>query len=73
MSKIVTYDDLRENPAMLTNPELVIRIGHKYYNWLTAAPIIMSQIVFQKSLPVVSRVSKDFNKIRGYVFTGDTN
>ena len=54
MSKIVTYDDLRENPAMLTNPELVIRIGHKYYNWLTAAPIIMSQIVFQKSLPDVS-------------------
>lgn len=51
MSKIVTYDDLRENPAMLTNPELVIRIGHKYYNWLTAAPIIISQIVFQKSLP----------------------
>lgn len=51
MSKIVTYDDLRENPSMLTNPELVIRIGHKYYNWLTAAPVIISQIVFQKSLP----------------------
>ena len=53
MSKIVTYDDLRENPNMLTNPELVIRVGHKYYNWSTAAPIILSQIAFQKSLPEV--------------------
>ena len=38
---------------MLTNSELVIRVGHKYYNWLTAAPIIISQIAFQKSLPEV--------------------
>lgn len=51
MSKIVTYDDLCENPNMLTNPELVVRIGNKYYNWLTAAPLILSQIAFQKSLP----------------------
>lgn len=54
MSKIVTYDDLCENPNMLTNPELVVRIRNKYYNWLTAAPLILSQIAFQKSLPEVS-------------------
>lgn len=51
MSKIVTFDDLTENPAMLSNPDLVVKIEDNYYNWQTAAPIIMAQVTFQKNLP----------------------
>ncbi|KAL4217721.1 Lipin-3 [Mactra antiquata] len=51
MSKIVTFDDLSENPGMLANPDLVIKIEDNYYNWQTAAPMILSQVAFQKKLP----------------------
>lgn len=53
MSKIVTYDDLCDNPAMTANPDLVVKIEDHYYNWQTAAPLLLSQVVFQKSLPEV--------------------
>ncbi|XP_045182167.2 phosphatidate phosphatase LPIN3-like [Mercenaria mercenaria] len=51
MSKIVTFDDLSENPAMLSNPDLVVKIEDNYYNWQTAAPIMLARVVFQKNLP----------------------
>lgn len=51
MSKIVTYDDLAENPTMLTSPNMVVRIENNYYNWSTAAPMILAQVAFQKPLP----------------------
>ncbi|XP_060552221.1 phosphatidate phosphatase LPIN3-like [Ruditapes philippinarum] len=50
MSMIVTFDDLSANPAMLSNPDLVVKIEDNYYNWQTAAPIILSQVAFQKDL-----------------------
>ncbi|KAL5014363.1 hypothetical protein ScPMuIL_008633 [Solemya velum] len=51
MQKVVTYGDLCENPTMTNNPDLVVRVGDKYYNWQTAAPLILSHAVFQKELP----------------------
>nr|XP_022310226.1 phosphatidate phosphatase LPIN3-like isoform X2 [Crassostrea virginica] len=51
MNHIVTYEDLCENYNMITNPDLVVRIGENYYNWQTAAPIILCHVCFEKDLP----------------------
>ncbi|KAK2720785.1 hypothetical protein QYM36_004604 [Artemia franciscana] len=51
LQSIVSFDDLAENPKVIDNPALVIRIGSKYYNRATALPIIMSWISFNRSLP----------------------
>ncbi|XP_041361704.1 phosphatidate phosphatase LPIN2-like isoform X2 [Gigantopelta aegis] len=51
MQKVVTFDDISENPNMINNPDLVVKILDKYYNWSTAAPMILSQMVFHKDLP----------------------
>ncbi|XP_066480036.1 phosphatidate phosphatase LPIN2 [Tiliqua scincoides] len=51
MEHIITYHEFAENPALIDNPNLVIRIYNRYYNWALAAPMILSLQVFQKSLP----------------------
>nr|XP_033789853.1 phosphatidate phosphatase LPIN2 isoform X2 [Geotrypetes seraphini] len=48
---IVTYQEFSENPGIIDNPNLVVRIYNRYYNWTLAAPMILSLQVFQKSLP----------------------
>ncbi|XP_061614711.1 phosphatidate phosphatase LPIN2-like isoform X1 [Phyllopteryx taeniolatus] len=48
---IINYHDFAENPAIIDNPNLVVRIGHRYYNWTLAAPLILSMQAFQKNLP----------------------
>uniref|UniRef100_A0AAY4A1C7 phosphatidate phosphatase n=1 Tax=Denticeps clupeoides TaxID=299321 RepID=A0AAY4A1C7_9TELE len=53
MEHIVTYLDFAENPAIVDNPNLVVKIGQRYYNWTLAAPLVLSLQVFQKSLPKV--------------------
>lgn len=50
MQSMVTYDDLSSNPALLSDPKLVIRINDRYYNWQIAAPMLMSHVVFQRPL-----------------------
>jgi phosphatidate phosphatase LPIN len=52
LHSIISFDDFSENPTLiLQNPNLVIRMGGKYYNWQTAAPIIISLLMFQRQLP----------------------
>uniref|UniRef100_A0A8C9TUY9 phosphatidate phosphatase n=1 Tax=Scleropages formosus TaxID=113540 RepID=A0A8C9TUY9_SCLFO len=51
MEHIITYHEFAENPAIIENPNLVIRIANRYYNWTLAAPLILSLQAFQKSLP----------------------
>lgn len=51
----VSYDDFVANPMVIDNPELVVRIGGKYYNWRMACPLIMSMSLYKKSLPQVSK------------------
>uniref|UniRef100_A0A3Q2DYL9 phosphatidate phosphatase n=1 Tax=Cyprinodon variegatus TaxID=28743 RepID=A0A3Q2DYL9_CYPVA len=51
MEHMITYNDFAENPAIIDNPNLVVRIGNRYYNWTLAAPLILSMQVFQKNLP----------------------
>lgn len=50
IQSMVTFDDLCNNPAILSDPKLVIRINDRYYNWQIAAPMLMSHVVFQRPL-----------------------
>ncbi|XP_076872612.1 phosphatidate phosphatase LPIN1 isoform X2 [Brachyhypopomus gauderio] len=49
--KVVSYHQFSANPALIEDPNLVLKIGAKYYNWSTAAPILLAMQVFQKPLP----------------------
>uniref|UniRef100_A0A672G5D7 phosphatidate phosphatase n=1 Tax=Salarias fasciatus TaxID=181472 RepID=A0A672G5D7_SALFA len=51
MEAIITYNEFAENPALIDNPNLVVRIANRYYNWTLAAPLILSMQAFQKNLP----------------------
>ncbi|KFO30218.1 Phosphatidate phosphatase LPIN3 [Fukomys damarensis] len=48
---IVSYQDLTKNPGLLNDPNLVVKINEKHYNWAVAAPMILSLQAFQKNLP----------------------
>ncbi|XP_047244599.1 phosphatidate phosphatase LPIN1 isoform X1 [Girardinichthys multiradiatus] len=49
--KIVSYQQFAENPSIIDDPNLVVKIGTKYYNWSTAAPLVLALQAFQKLLP----------------------
>ncbi|XP_041109470.1 phosphatidate phosphatase LPIN1-like isoform X4 [Polyodon spathula] len=49
--KSVSYQHFVENPSIIDDPNLVVKIGSKYYNWATAAPLMVAMQVFQKPLP----------------------
>ncbi|XP_041823511.1 phosphatidate phosphatase LPIN2-like isoform X1 [Melanotaenia boesemani] len=51
MEHIITYNEFADNPAVIDNPNLVVRIADRYYNWTLAAPLILSMQAFQKNLP----------------------
>ncbi|XP_034479387.1 phosphatidate phosphatase LPIN3 isoform X3 [Drosophila innubila] len=48
--QLVTYPDVCKNPHMFSSPNLVVRLNGKYYTWMTACPIVMTMIAFQKQL-----------------------
>ncbi|CAL8340786.1 unnamed protein product [Merluccius merluccius] len=58
---IVTYKDFFNNPGIIEDPNLVICINSKYYNWAVAAPMVLSKQAFHKNLPksAVDRLVKD--------------
>uniref|UniRef100_A0A8C1EP95 phosphatidate phosphatase n=1 Tax=Cyprinus carpio carpio TaxID=630221 RepID=A0A8C1EP95_CYPCA len=47
----ISYQEFADNPSIIDDPNLVVKIGNKYYNWTTAAPIVLAMQVFQKPLP----------------------
>ncbi|XP_027140387.1 phosphatidate phosphatase LPIN1 isoform X1 [Larimichthys crocea] len=49
--KIISYQKFSENPSIIDDPNLVVKIGSKYYNWSTAAPLMLAMQAFQKPLP----------------------
>uniref|UniRef100_A0A4W3IQ76 phosphatidate phosphatase n=1 Tax=Callorhinchus milii TaxID=7868 RepID=A0A4W3IQ76_CALMI len=51
VERSVTYQQFSENPGILEDPNLVVKIGTKYYNWSTAAPMLLAAQAFQKPLP----------------------
>ncbi|KAJ3607278.1 hypothetical protein NHX12_026789 [Muraenolepis orangiensis] len=50
-AKAISYQQFSENPILIDDPNLVVKIGSKYYNWNTAAPLMLAMQVFQKPLP----------------------
>ncbi|XP_045151435.1 phosphatidate phosphatase LPIN3 [Echinops telfairi] len=57
----VSYQDLCKNPSLLEDPNLVVEINKKHYNWAVAAPMILSLQAFQKNLPqsAVDKLEKE--------------
>ncbi|XP_067835787.1 phosphatidate phosphatase LPIN2 [Heptranchias perlo] len=51
LQHVVTFHEFAENPGIIDDPNLVLRINNRYYNWTLAAPMILSMQAFQKSLP----------------------
>ncbi|KAF1572496.1 UNVERIFIED_CONTAM: Phosphatidate phosphatase LPIN1, partial [Eudyptes robustus] len=47
----VTYQQFVDNPTIIDDPNLVVKIGNKYYNWTTAGPLLLAMQAFQKPLP----------------------
>ncbi|XP_068118896.1 phosphatidate phosphatase LPIN3-like isoform X2 [Hyperolius riggenbachi] len=47
----ISYSDFCQNPSLIDNPRLVLRIHNKYYNWATAAPIVLCMQAFDQELP----------------------
>uniref|UniRef100_A0A8C0EQN0 phosphatidate phosphatase n=1 Tax=Bubo bubo TaxID=30461 RepID=A0A8C0EQN0_BUBBB len=54
MEHMVSYQQFAENPGLIDDPNLVILINKKYYNWAVAAPMILSLQAFQRNIPEVS-------------------
>ncbi|XP_061523200.1 phosphatidate phosphatase LPIN1 isoform X1 [Phycodurus eques] len=52
--RAVSYQQFSENPSLIDDPNLVVEIGNKYYNWNTAAPVMLAMQVYQKPLPQAS-------------------
>ncbi|XP_077366964.1 phosphatidate phosphatase LPIN1 isoform X1 [Festucalex cinctus] len=50
-AKIISYQQFAQNPSVIDDPNLVVKIGSKYYNWSTAAPIMLAMQAFHKPLP----------------------
>ncbi|KTF99978.1 hypothetical protein cypCar_00021846 [Cyprinus carpio] len=57
--RAISYQEFADNPSIIDDPNLVVKIGNKYYNWTTAAPIVLAMQVFQKPLPKASLHLKD--------------
>ncbi|XP_034088073.1 phosphatidate phosphatase LPIN1-like isoform X1 [Gymnodraco acuticeps] len=49
--RAISYKQFSENPSLIDDPNLVVKIGNKYYNWNTAAPVMLAMQVYQKPLP----------------------
>ncbi|XP_042363936.1 phosphatidate phosphatase LPIN1 isoform X2 [Plectropomus leopardus] len=52
--RAISYQQFSENPSIIDDPNLVVKIGNKYYNWSTAAPVMLAMQVYQKPLPQAS-------------------
>uniref|UniRef100_A0A8C2G384 phosphatidate phosphatase n=1 Tax=Cyprinus carpio TaxID=7962 RepID=A0A8C2G384_CYPCA len=50
-----------DNPSIIDDPNLVVKIDSKYYNWSTAAPILLAMQAFQKPLSkaTIERLMKE--------------
>ncbi|NXC05488.1 LPIN3 phosphatase, partial [Orthonyx spaldingii] len=51
MEHMVSYQQFAENPRLVSDPNLVIMINKKYYNWAVAGPIVLSLQAFQRNIP----------------------
>ncbi|XP_062445618.1 phosphatidate phosphatase LPIN3 isoform X2 [Rhea pennata] len=61
MEHIISYQEFAENPGILDDPNLVILLNKKYYNWAVAAPMVLSLQAFQRNIPesTIDRLVKE--------------
>ncbi|KAM8798001.1 phosphatidate phosphatase LPIN3 [Eudromia elegans] len=61
MERIISYQEFAENPGIIEDPNLVILLNKKYYNWAVAAPMVLSLQAFQKNIPesTIDRLVKE--------------
>uniref|UniRef100_A0A8C1H561 phosphatidate phosphatase n=2 Tax=Cyprinus carpio TaxID=7962 RepID=A0A8C1H561_CYPCA len=59
--KSVSFQQFADNPSIIDDPNLVVKIDSKYYNWSTAAPILLAMQAFQKPLSkaTIERLMKE--------------
>uniref|UniRef100_A0A8C2FXQ1 phosphatidate phosphatase n=1 Tax=Cyprinus carpio TaxID=7962 RepID=A0A8C2FXQ1_CYPCA len=57
----VSFQQFADNPSIIDDPNLVVKIDSKYYNWSTAAPILLAMQAFQKPLSkaTIERLMKE--------------
>ncbi|EZA58410.1 Phosphatidate phosphatase LPIN2 [Ooceraea biroi] len=48
---LLHFEDVSADPKLYENPNLVVKINGKFYNWATACPIVMTYAIFQRHLP----------------------
>ncbi|XP_012541918.1 phosphatidate phosphatase LPIN2 isoform X2 [Monomorium pharaonis] len=48
---LLHFEDVCNDPKLYENPNLVVKINGKFYNWTTACPIVLTYVVFQRFLP----------------------
>ncbi|VDO04728.1 unnamed protein product [Rodentolepis nana] len=59
---MVTFEEFSKDPAgIITNPNLVLAYNEKFYNWQTAAPLILSRACFKADLPYTSLLKLEEN------------
>ncbi|NWU34983.1 LPIN3 phosphatase, partial [Hylia prasina] len=51
MEHVISYQQFAENPRLVSDPNLVIMINKKYYNWAVAGPIVLALQAFQRNIP----------------------
>ncbi|NXW68061.1 LPIN3 phosphatase, partial [Hirundo rustica] len=51
MEHLISYQQFAENPRLISDPNLVIMINKKYYNWAVAGPIVLALQAFQRNIP----------------------
>ncbi|KFP71429.1 Phosphatidate phosphatase LPIN3, partial [Acanthisitta chloris] len=61
MECMVSYQQFAENPGLIYDPNLVILINKKYYNWAVAAPMVLSLQAFQRNIPesIINQLVKE--------------
>ncbi|CAI2163136.1 14769_t:CDS:10 [Funneliformis geosporum] len=59
----ITYEYFSENPRLLNDKSLVFKYDNRYYSWPTAAPIIVSLLVYQKPLPDSTMANLSSNRL----------
>uniref|UniRef100_A0A8C6JIN6 phosphatidate phosphatase n=2 Tax=Melopsittacus undulatus TaxID=13146 RepID=A0A8C6JIN6_MELUD len=51
LEHMVSYQQFAENPGLIDDPNLVVLLNKKYYNWAVAAPMVLSLQAFQRNIP----------------------
>ncbi|KAJ3055774.1 hypothetical protein HK097_009344 [Rhizophlyctis rosea] len=47
----ISYEMFCENPSIMNDPNLIIKINGHYFSWAVAGPILLSHVAFGKPLP----------------------